>query len=56
MPVSYSGRIVGLLQDVGVEATELVDVRAAELTAMLGDLRLKARARRWTDVEKELRA
>jgi hypothetical protein len=46
---------VSLLQDVGAEATQLVAHRAAELTSMLGDVRLKARARGWTDVEKQLR-
>jgi hypothetical protein len=66
--VWVDGRIVGgwaqrddgevvfsLLQDVGVEATSAVEERAAELTTMLGDVRLKARARGWTDVEKTLR-
>lgn len=45
-----------LLQDVGAEATAAVQDRAAELTTVLGDVRLKARARGWTDVEKELRS
>jgi hypothetical protein len=67
--VWVDGRIVGgwaqrddgevvfsLLQDVGVEATTAVEERAAELTTMLGDVRLKARARGWTDVEKTLRS
>ena len=66
--VWVEGRIVGgwaqrddgevaftLLQDVGAEATTAVEQRAAELTTMLGDVRLKARARGWTDVEKALR-
>ena len=66
--VWVDGRIVGgwaqrddgevaftLLQDVGAEATTAVEQRAAELTTMLGDVRLKARARGWTDVEKALR-
>jgi hypothetical protein len=66
--VWVDGRIVGgwaqrddgevvftLLQDVGTEATAAVEQRAAELTTMLGDVRLKARARGWTDVEKVLR-
>ncbi len=67
--VWVDGRIVGgwaqrdhgevaftLLQDVGAEATAAVERRAAELTTMLGDVRLKARARGWTAVEKELRS
>ncbi|VXA99191.1 winged helix DNA-binding domain-containing protein [Aeromicrobium sp. 9AM] len=67
--VWVDGRIVGgwaqrddgevaftLLQDVGAEATAAVERRAAELTTMLGDVRLKARARGWTVVEKELRS
>jgi hypothetical protein len=66
--VWVDGRIVGgwaqrdegevvfsLLQDVGAEATAAVEQRAAELATMLGDVRLKARARGWTDVEKTLR-
>ena len=66
--VWVDGRIVGgwaqrddgevvfsLLQDVGAEATVAVEERAAELATMLGDVRLKARARGWTDVEKTLR-
>lgn len=47
---------VKLLQEVGAEAADLVGRRAAELSTMLGDVRLKTRARGWTDVEKELRA
>lgn len=67
--VWVDGRIVGgwaqrdegevvfsLLQDVGAEAAAAVEKRAAELTTMLGHVRLKARARGWTDVEKELRS
>ncbi|KRC66909.1 hypothetical protein ASE12_07620 [Aeromicrobium sp. Root236] len=67
--VWVDGRIVGgwaqrddgevafaLLQDVGAEATTAVEQAAADLTAMLGDVRLKARARGWTLVEKDLRA
>ena len=67
--VWVDGRIVGgraqrddgevvfsLLQDVGVEATAVAAERADELTTMLGDVRLKARARGWTDVEKQLRS
>jgi hypothetical protein len=66
--VWVDGRIVGglaqrdegevvfsLLQDVGAEATAAVEMRAAELTTMLGDVRLKARARGWTEVENALR-
>lgn len=47
---------VTLLDDVGADATARVEERAAELTTMLGDVRLKARARGWTTVERELRA
>ncbi len=67
--VWVDGRIVGgwaqrdegevvfsLLQDVGAEAVTALEKRAAELTTMLGDIRLKARARGWTDVEKTLRS
>jgi hypothetical protein len=46
---------VRLLDDVGAGTTARIENRAAELTAMLGDVRLKARARGWTTVEKELR-
>jgi hypothetical protein len=48
--------VVRLLDDVGAETSALIDDRAAALTAMLGDVRLKARARGWTTVERELRA
>ena len=48
--------VVRLLDDVGTEASARIDERAAALTAMLGDIRLKARARGWTPVERELRA
>jgi hypothetical protein len=47
---------VHLLQDVGAEHTAAIQRRAAELTATLGDVRLKARARGWTALEKTLRA
>jgi hypothetical protein len=47
---------ISVLQDIGAEATRGVEQRAAELAALLGDVRLKARARGWTDVEKELRS
>ena len=47
---------VNLLADIGSEATEVVDVEAATLTQLLGDVRLKARARGWTPSEKQLRA
>lgn len=66
--VWVDGRIVGgwaqrddgevafsLLQDVGTEAVAALEKAAADLTALLGDVRLKARARGWTDVEKALR-
>jgi hypothetical protein len=48
--------VVQLLDDVGRQTAALIDERAAALTAMLGDVRLKARARGWTPVERELRA
>lgn len=48
--------VVKLLDDVGSQTAKLVDEKAAELTTMLGDVRLKARARGWTVVEKELRS
>ena len=48
--------VVRVLDDVGAETTARIEERAAELTTMLGDVRLKARARGWTTVEKELRA
>lgn len=48
--------VVRLLDDVGRETAALIEERTAALTAMLGDVRLKARARGWTPVEHELRA
>jgi len=67
--VWVDGRIVGgwaqrddgdvvftLLQDIGTESTAAVQQAAADLTTTLGDVRLKARARGWTLVEKDLRA
>lgn len=48
--------VVRLLDDVGSEASARIDERAASLTATLGDVRLKARARGWTPVERDLRA
>jgi hypothetical protein len=66
--VWVDGRVVGgwaqrddgevvtrVLVDVGQEACEAIAARAAALTDLLGDVRLKARARGWTDVEKALR-
>ncbi|TXL57372.1 winged helix DNA-binding domain-containing protein [Aeromicrobium terrae] len=66
--VWVDGRIVGgwaqrddgevvtrVLADVGQEATHAIAARAADLTEMLGEVRLKARARGWTEVEKALR-
>lgn len=63
------GRIVGgwaqrddgevvthLLEDVGQETVQAVGQRAVALQGLLGDVRLKARARGWTPVEKLLRA
>ncbi|MCW2829751.1 MAG: winged helix DNA-binding protein [Aeromicrobium sp.] len=46
---------VRVLDDVGTEVLCRIDGRAAELTQVLGDVRLKARARRWTQVETDLR-
>ncbi|RYJ01950.1 MAG: winged helix DNA-binding domain-containing protein, partial [Actinomycetales bacterium] len=48
--------VTHLLEDVGSETAAAVQVRAAHLTQLLGDVRLKARARGWTPVEKLLRA
>jgi hypothetical protein len=48
--------VVRLLDDVGPETTAGIEERAAELTTVLGDVRIKARARGWTPVERELRA
>lgn len=48
--------VVRLLQDTGAEAANRLDQRAADLTSTLGDVRLKPRARGWTDVEKSLRS
>jgi hypothetical protein len=48
--------VVRLLDDVGTESAAAIEERAAALTIMLGDVRLKARARGWTPVERELRA
>ena len=48
--------VVRLLDDLGAETTNAIEKRAAELTATLGDVRIKARARGWTPVERELRA
>jgi hypothetical protein len=47
--------VVHLLDDVGADAAARIDDRAADLTIMLGDVRLKARARGWTPVERQLR-
>jgi hypothetical protein len=67
--VWVDGRIVGgwvqrdegdvvfeLLEDVGRETVDRIAARAAELTSALGDVRLKARARRWTEMEGRLLA
>ena len=48
--------VVNLLADVGKEATQAIDLVASSLTSLLGDVRLKARARGWTLSEKQLRA
>jgi hypothetical protein len=63
------GRIVGgwairddgevvtkLLEDVGAQARAMVDDRAAALQARLGGAVIRARARGWSAVERELRA
>lgn len=47
--------VVSLLEDVGAEARGLVHQQAAALTAVLGDVRLTARGRRYTEVERRLR-
>ncbi|MCW2800212.1 MAG: hypothetical protein JWQ70_1684 [Aeromicrobium sp.] len=65
----HDGRIVGgwahrddgevaveLLIDIGREAAEETDRQAAALAELLGDVRLKARARGWTPSEKHLRS
>ncbi len=52
-----SGEVVtNLLADIGTEATGAVAHEAASLTEVLGDVRLKARARGWTPSEKQLRS
>ncbi|MDX6276781.1 MAG: hypothetical protein QOJ72_909, partial [Nocardioidaceae bacterium] len=64
----HGGRIVGgwaqlddgevateLLHDIGREASAEVDRQAAALGELIGDVRLKARARGWTPIEKQLR-
>ncbi len=48
--------VVNLLTDVGKEATQAIDLVASSLTSLLGDVRLKARARGWTPSEKQLRS
>jgi hypothetical protein len=48
--------LVRLLDDVGAETSARIGLRAAELTTVLGDVRLKARARGWTSVERDLRS
>lgn len=48
--------VVNLLADIGTEATETVNREATAMTALLGDVRLKVRARGWTPSEKRLRA
>lgn len=65
----HDGRIVGgwairddgsvathLLTDVGREATEAIDGRAARIEALLDGVVVKARARGWAPLERELRA
>jgi hypothetical protein len=66
--VWVDGRVVGgwtqlddgavryqLFEDVGGERRSELDLEAARLTNMLGDIRLKPRARRWTQSELDLR-
>ncbi len=48
--------VVNLLADIGASATRAVEREAATLTELLGDVRLKPRARGWTPSEKHLRA
>ncbi|WP_332643666.1 winged helix DNA-binding domain-containing protein [Aeromicrobium sp.] len=48
--------VVNLLADVGKEASQSIDLVASSLTSLLGDVRLKARARGWTLSEKQLRS
>jgi hypothetical protein len=48
--------VVRLLEDVGTETSDQIDQGAAALITMLGDVRLKARARGWTPIERELRS
>jgi hypothetical protein len=48
--------VVRLLDDVGAQTKASIEERSAALTTMLGDVRLKARARGWTPIERELRA
>ena len=48
--------VVRLLDDVDAQTKASIEERAAALTTMLGDVRLKARARGWTPVERELRS
>ncbi|WP_286927661.1 MULTISPECIES: winged helix DNA-binding domain-containing protein [Aeromicrobium] len=49
------GVAVRLLADVGAEAGAAIDAEAAALEQRLGGTVVKARGRRWTPVEKELR-
>ncbi len=66
--VWVDGRVVGgwtqldsgvvvyrLFEDIGSERRSELDLEAARLTDMLGDVRLKPRARRWTQSELDLR-
>ncbi|MET1133310.1 MAG: crosslink repair DNA glycosylase YcaQ family protein, partial [Aeromicrobium sp.] len=46
---------VRLLTDVGTEAAAAIDAEAAALEQRLGGTVVKARGRRWTPVEKDLR-
>jgi hypothetical protein len=67
--VWVDGRIVGgwahrddgevayeVLEDVGAEANHRIAARAEALSAALGEVRIKARARGWTPSEQRLRA
>lgn len=47
---------VEMFEDVGTEASEQIAARADALSTTLGEVRLKARARRWTASEQRLRA
>lgn len=47
---------IEVLRDVGSEARSAIDTAAGSLSGVLGDIRLSARARRWSPLETRLRA